>query len=191
MSQIFTGFVPGTIPGTNPGSSQDQPEKKVYVYVPFSCPRVGTRTPLHKLPPVKTAFWFLPARKRKGSEISGKISERFSGRRKRRPAKGVRSQIVHFWSLFLSLFPASVTFFAKLFAGLFFARKIGGQKTGSCLSRTPSRQKCLCLLGFSCPKKTCAVHPGFAEVPEELGAADPRIRSKGAMNHASPGTHRT
>ena len=28
---------PGEIPGTNPGSSQDQPDKKVYVYVPFSC----------------------------------------------------------------------------------------------------------------------------------------------------------
>ena len=30
---------PGEIPGTNPGSSQDQPDKKVYVYVPFSCLR--------------------------------------------------------------------------------------------------------------------------------------------------------
>ena len=28
---------PGEIPATNPGSSQDQPDKKVYVYVPFSC----------------------------------------------------------------------------------------------------------------------------------------------------------
>ena len=28
---------PGEIPGTNPGSSQDQPDQKVYVYVPFSC----------------------------------------------------------------------------------------------------------------------------------------------------------
>ena len=28
---------PGEIPGTNPGSSQDQPDKKVYVYVAFSC----------------------------------------------------------------------------------------------------------------------------------------------------------
>ena len=28
---------PGEIPGTNPGSSQDQPDKKIYVYVPFSC----------------------------------------------------------------------------------------------------------------------------------------------------------
>ena len=28
---------PGEIPGTNPGSCQDQPDKKVYVYVPFSC----------------------------------------------------------------------------------------------------------------------------------------------------------
>ena len=33
MSRVFTGFVPGT----NPGLSQDQPDKKVYVYVPFSC----------------------------------------------------------------------------------------------------------------------------------------------------------
>ena len=42
------GFVPGfhricprdklgEIPGTNPGSSQDQPDKNIYVYVPFSC----------------------------------------------------------------------------------------------------------------------------------------------------------
>ena len=28
---------PGEIPGTNPGLSQDQPDKKVYVYVPFAC----------------------------------------------------------------------------------------------------------------------------------------------------------
>ena len=28
---------PGEIPGTNPGSSQDQPDKKAYVCVPFSC----------------------------------------------------------------------------------------------------------------------------------------------------------
>ena len=28
---------PGEIPGTDPGSSQDQPDKKNYVYVPFSC----------------------------------------------------------------------------------------------------------------------------------------------------------
>ena len=28
---------PGEIPRTNPGLSQDQPDKKVYVYVPFSC----------------------------------------------------------------------------------------------------------------------------------------------------------
>ena len=28
---------PGEIPGTNPGSSLDQPDKKVYIYVPFSC----------------------------------------------------------------------------------------------------------------------------------------------------------
>ena len=28
---------PGEMPGTNPGSCQDQPDKKVYVYVPVSC----------------------------------------------------------------------------------------------------------------------------------------------------------
>ena len=26
------------VPGTNPGPSQEQPEKKIHVYVPFSCP---------------------------------------------------------------------------------------------------------------------------------------------------------
>ena len=31
---------PGEIPGTNPGSSQDQPDKNNYVYVPFSCLKV-------------------------------------------------------------------------------------------------------------------------------------------------------
>ena len=28
---------PGELPGTNPGPSQEQPDKKIYVYVPFSC----------------------------------------------------------------------------------------------------------------------------------------------------------
>ena len=39
-SQAFTGWSQGQIglvPGTNPGTSQDQPDKKAYVYVPFSC----------------------------------------------------------------------------------------------------------------------------------------------------------
>ena len=35
--QICPKNKPGEIPGTNPGPSQDQPAKKVDVYVPFSC----------------------------------------------------------------------------------------------------------------------------------------------------------
>ena len=35
--RIFPRDKPGEIPGTNPGSSQDQPDEKIYVYVPFSC----------------------------------------------------------------------------------------------------------------------------------------------------------
>ena len=37
---FFTGFVPGTnwvCPWDNSGENWDQPDKKVYVYVPFSC----------------------------------------------------------------------------------------------------------------------------------------------------------
>ena len=44
MSQFFTGFVPGTnwvCPWDKSGENWDQPDKKGYVYVPFSCLRGG------------------------------------------------------------------------------------------------------------------------------------------------------
>ena len=52
MSQVFTGFVPGTNPVKSP--SQDQPDKKNYVYVPFSglmirAPRSGCLSNVHLL----------------------------------------------------------------------------------------------------------------------------------------------
>ena len=64
---------PGEIPGANPGSSQDQPDKKVHVYVPFSClnapwvPKIAHKslTPGHptgRLPrsPAKNIYVYVP-----------------------------------------------------------------------------------------------------------------------------------
>ena len=41
--RVCPGDKPGEIPGTNPGSSQDQPDKIIYVYVPFSCLKLRLR----------------------------------------------------------------------------------------------------------------------------------------------------
>ena len=45
MSLFFTGFVPGTnwvCPWDKSGENWDKPDKKVYVYVPFSCLNEGS-----------------------------------------------------------------------------------------------------------------------------------------------------
>ena len=77
---------PGEIPGTNPGPSQDQPDKKHYVYVPFFCLtfccvstvrgvtclplKRGARTPAHTLTikGPKTLCWRRQIEKKKNRE---------------------------------------------------------------------------------------------------------------------------
>ena len=53
---------PGEIPGTKPGSSQDQPDKTNYVYVPFSCLKNAKKIRETQMSKVKFVrkIWFPP-----------------------------------------------------------------------------------------------------------------------------------